>query len=378
MDSVFNILRLFSIPLNPITLKIVLPVGISFYTFQAIGYVIDVYRKDILPERHFGRYAAFVSFFPQLVAGPIERSYNLLPQIKKEQVFDCDKALEGVVLMMWGYYKKLVIADNYCIYVDKIYNNLANCKGLDLCMAVLLFSFQIYCDFSGYSDIAIGSAKLLGIDLMKNFDCPYFASSVREFWKRWHISLSAWLRDYIYIPLGGSWCSEFRGKANLMMTFLISGLWHGADWKYVLWGGAHGMMQILEKLFENPLIAMRKSKIGHVFCVIFVFAFCSLGWVLFRADNIKEALLIYGMIFGNIGSSVYYSKSVIFSWKNVINLFGSLLPLLIYDFVCYSGKSVGLFQRNKTIKRLTVVTLGLAIVFASYKGSTAEFVYFQF
>lgn len=237
LDSVAAVLSIFSIKIHPMTLRLLLPVGISFYTFQTLSYVIDVYRGDIEAERHFGYYATFISFFPQLVAGPIERSSNLLPQIKKERIFSYDSGKEGLLLMAWGFFKKIVIADTLAIYSDKIFNDVMSYTGFSLIVAIFFFTIQIYCDFSGYSDIAIGTAKLFGIKLMDNFRSPYFSSSIKEFWSRWHISLSTWLRDYVYIPLGGNRVSKLRHKLNLLITFLISGLWHGANWTFVVWGG---------------------------------------------------------------------------------------------------------------------------------------------
>jgi D-alanyl-lipoteichoic acid acyltransferase DltB (MBOAT superfamily) len=236
-ESVTDFLSLFAIQLNPITLNLILPVGISFYTFQTLSYVIDVYKGDVQAEHHFGYYAVFISFFPQLVAGPIERTGNLLPQIKGEHKFDYDQAAYGLKLMAWGYFKKLAIADVVSVYVDAAYSSLGTCTGFDLLAAIFFFTIQIYCDFSGYSDIAIGTAKLLGIDLMTNFKSPYFSTSIKEFWSRWHISLSTWFRDYVYIPLGGNRCSKVKRDRNLLITFLTSGLWHGANWTYVVWGG---------------------------------------------------------------------------------------------------------------------------------------------
>ena len=235
--SISKILGAMSITLHPMTLNLLLPVGISFYTFQTVGYVLDVYRGTIPAERHFGIYATFISFFPQLVAGPIERTVNLLPQIKEDRVFDYSLAVVGLRQMLLGCFKKVVIADNLAIYVDMVYNNLPVYDGGALLFAAVFFSFQIYCDFSGYSDIAIGCAKLFGIKLMTNFDRPYLAMSVKEFWSRWHISLSTWFRDYLYIPLGGNRCGKLCHKINILITFLASGLWHGADWTFVFWGG---------------------------------------------------------------------------------------------------------------------------------------------
>lgn len=239
IESFCSLFRVCGLKLNPITLKLILPVGISFYTFQTLSYVIDVYRGDVKAEKHFGYYAAFVSFFPQLVAGPIERTANLLPQIKKARSFDEHKAVSGLRLMAWGYFKKIALADTLAVYVDAVYDSLYDFEGFILIVIILFFSIQIYCDFSGYSDIAVGTARLFGIDLMKNFNCPYFATSINEFWKRWHISLSTWFRDYVYIPLGGNRCTKGRQSANLMLTFLASGLWHGANWTYLIWGGGY-------------------------------------------------------------------------------------------------------------------------------------------
>ena len=227
--TITTILAELSISLSPLTLHLILPVGISFYTFQTLSYVIDVYWGKMKAEKNFGIYAVYISFFPQLVAGPIERSSNLLPQIKAEHHFNSDKALYGAKLMLWGYFKKIVLADNLAKYVDLVYGNLNQYKGFNLVLAVFFFTIQIYCDFSGYSDIAIGTAKLLDIDLMTNFKSPYLSASVKEFWRRWHISLSTWFRDYVYIPLGGNHCSKIRCGMNLLVTFLVSGLWHGAN-----------------------------------------------------------------------------------------------------------------------------------------------------
>ena len=226
-----------SISLHPITLTLILPVGISFYTFQTLSYVIDVYRGDIPAERHFGYFAAFVSFFPQLVAGPIERASNLLPQIKEKKEFQIQNAGYGARLMAVGYFKKVVLADTFAKYADVIFSDVYAYDGFALCMASLFFTFQIYCDFSGYSDIAVGTARLFGMELMENFKSPYCSVSIHDFWRRWHISLSTFFRDYVYIPLGGSRSGKIKKVRNLICTFLLSGLWHGADWRFVVWGG---------------------------------------------------------------------------------------------------------------------------------------------
>lgn len=227
--------------------KVLLPVGISFYTFQALGYSIDVYKGQTEAEHNFITYALFVSFFPQLVAGPIERSNNLLPQFNKPHDFNYNSAMEGVHLMVWGFFLKLMIADRCGIYVDTIFNNLSNYNGGSYLLASLLFPFQIYGDFAGYSLIAIGTARILGYKLMMNFKRPYFSLSIGEFWHRWHISLSTWFKDYLYIPLGGNRCNKARQYFNLFVTFLVSGIWHGANWTYMIWGGYHGLLLCMEK-----------------------------------------------------------------------------------------------------------------------------------
>lgn len=235
-ETINNLLSFFSIQTHPITLSLILPVGISFYTFQTLGYVFDVYKGRIRAEKHFGYYATFVSFFPQLVAGPIERTESLLPQIKSKHIFEESVGLLGTQYIILGLYKK-VIADTLAFHVDIVFGDLYKYEGFALLLATFLFSIQIYCDFSGYSDIAGGTAKLFGIELMENFRSPYFSGSLKEFWKRWHISLSTWFKDYVYIPLGGNRCSKIRQRFNLIVTFFVSGLWHGANWTFVMWGG---------------------------------------------------------------------------------------------------------------------------------------------
>ena len=261
-ESVTAVFRLFAIQMNPVLLNLLLPVGISFYTFQTLSYVIDVYKGDVKVEHHFGYYATFISFFPQLVAGPIERTNNLLPQIKTEHKFNYDQATYGLKLMVWGYFKKIVIADTLSQFVSKVYDAPQGFSGFALILATVFFTLQIYCDFSGYSDIAIGTAKLLGINLMTNFKSPYFSQSIKEFWSRWHISLSTWFRDYVYIPLGGSRVGKIRHAVNLLITFLISGLWHGANWTFVIWGGIHGLGQMIESSVVANNKLKEKSKKG--------------------------------------------------------------------------------------------------------------------
>ncbi len=297
------------------TLNIVLPVGISFYTFQTLGYTIDVYRKNIQPCRNLIDYLAFVSFFPQLVAGPIERASAMLPQFGGPRCFDFDLARDGCRQMLWGFFKKLVIADRLAVVVDPYYANPEAFSGPQLMMATVFFAFQIYCDFSAYSDMAIGTAKLFGIRLMRNFAYPYFSQSVSEFWRRWHISLSTWFRDYVFIPLGGSRCGPLRRVINLLVTFLVSGLWHGAAWRFVVWGGVNGVAaavpsdknsragRLAGKSSNSPAASdeapggdaniPRPATVLRIACT---FAIICMAWVFFRAETFADAMTILGSV----------------------------------------------------------------------------------
>lgn len=278
---------------------VLLPVGISFYTFQALSYTMDVYRGDIYAEKNFFRYALFVSFFPQLVAGPIERSKNLLRQLAVPKPFDFDAARDGLLLMLWGYFLKIVLADRIAIFVDTVYGNFTTYTGWYLVVATILFAVQIYCDFAGYSTIAMGAAKILGIRLMENFNAPYLSTSVAEFWKHWHISLTSWFRDYLYIPLGGNRKGWLRKQLNRMIVFLVSGLWHGASFSFVVWGGLNGLYQVLGDL-TAPLrdravrvLGLRRDSFGHrLLQTAVTFVLVDLSWVFFRADRFLDALQI--------------------------------------------------------------------------------------
>lgn len=290
VDILNDVFSSLAIPLHASTKNLIIPVGISFYTFQTLSYVIDIYKGELQPERNLGYYATYISFFPQLVAGPIERADHLLPQIHEKREFDYSKAVSGMHLILWGFFKKIVIADTFSGYVDKVFNNVTQYQGIPIILATLFFTIQIYCDFSGYSDIAIGSARLFNIDLMTNFNCPYFSSSFEEFWRRWHISLSTWMRDYIYIPLGGSRCSIVRKNFNLLCTFLISGLWHGAAWHYVLWGGTHGALLITEKFFKSEYKEENSIKTGMRMCLTFIGV--SAMWMFFRVNSTSDMVWI--------------------------------------------------------------------------------------
>lgn len=378
--SVTNILNLFSLRLSPWTVNLILPVGISFYTFQTISYVIDVYRGEIKAEHHFGQYAAFISFFPQLVAGPIERTSNLLPQIKTERKFDYNQATYGLKMMAWGYFKKIVIADTLSQYVSKVYNTPEQFQGFALVIVTVFFSIQIYCDFSGYSDIAIGTAKLLGINLTTNFKSPYFSKSIKEFWKRWHISLSTWFRDYIYIPLGGSRVGVLRHYFNLMLTFLLSGLWHGANWTFVVWGGIHGTAQVIEDVISRKY---RKSRDIWLLRSIFVFLFCSFTWIFFVSNSISDAFYVISHMFNGINNPIVYIykgfSDISFGKMELLFTGVSVIILFIYDYVALKRDIIHtLTSNNKTVRWLIYSLFVLWIIMKIPASETGEFIYFQF
>lgn len=380
--SLCDLLSLFAVKLNPITLKLLLPVGISFYTFQTLSYVIDVYRGDIKAERHFGYYATFISFFPQLVAGPIERAENLLPQIKAENRFDYGQAAYGLKLMAWGFFKKLVIADVLSPCVSAVYNAPQGATGFALVLATFFFTIQIYCDFSGYSDIAIGTSKLMGIDLMTNFKSPYFSQSIKEFWSRWHTSLSTWFRDYVYIPLGGNRVGKLRHSINLMATFLISGLWHGASWTFVIWGGIHGFAQVAENALthgkgKSPTIASRLVK------TLVVFVFVAFAWIFFVANSIEDAVYVIMHMFTGITSPVsYLHDGFILVGLDKLSFFwitASLALLAIYDYCSLRYDVIEAISNKKVVIRWAVYVLFMLYMLLNLPVSNAtEFIYFQF
>lgn len=383
-SSVTSFLSLFAIKLSPVTLDLLLPVGISFYTFQTLSYVIDVYRGSVKAERHFGKYATFVSFFPQLVAGPIERTGNLLPQIKAEHKFDYASATEGIKLMAWGFFKKIVIADTISLYAGSVFDAPQQYTGFSLLLAMLLFTFQIYCDFSGYSDIAIGTARLMGINLMTNFKSPYFSQSIKEFWSRWHISLSTWFRDYLYIPLGGNRVGKLRHAFNLLVTFLVSGLWHGANWTFVIWGGIHGLAQVLESFFV-PKNRLKSKGVLRWLRTVIVFAFCSVAWVFFASNSFQDAVYVLSHMFDGIASpAAYFSSGLSASAAAMgdieqIMLVFSLLLLAVFDYFSINGNVIAVISSKKTAIRWAVyVIFVLWVILNLPNTSTTEFIYFQF
>lgn len=370
--------------LQPLTLSILLPAGISFYFFQSMGYLIDVYRGKIKAEQHFGYYALFVSFFPQLLAGPIGRADSLLPQYKEERPFVYENVTYGLKLMVWGYFKKLVIADVFAGTVNSIYDNAQSYVGLAFIVATVMFAIEIYCDFSGYSDIAIGCARLFGIELMTNFRSPYFSFSIREFWSRWHISLSTWFRDYVYIPLGGNRVPRWRHCLNLLITFLVSGFWHGSSLTYILWGGIHGILQILEIfLFREKKTAESSGRRKHWWQLPVTFILLCFTWIFFRANSIQDAVWIISRLFWDIERPLNYLQTGIscigISSTAALGMALSLLLLTLYDLASLKHDVIETFSRQKFFIRWPVYVLFLVIIILfAPKGVATEFIYFQF
>ncbi len=376
---------------------VILPVGISFYTFQALSYIIDVYRGNVQVERNLVKYALFVSFFPQLVAGPIERTGNLLKQIKEipyRKSMEYERITNGLICMLYGYFMKMVIADRVSIMVDQVFDQWFIYGTVELVIAAIGFSIQIYCDFSSYSMIAIGAAQVMGFQLMENFAAPYYSRSIKDFWRRWHISLSSWFRDYVYIPLGGNRCKKWKRYLNLMVTFLASGLWHGANWTYVFWGGIHGLYQIVgeilkplkEKIYPNLGVKVNSIsyKVGQVFIT---FILTDIAWVFFRSKDISSAVGYIKNIFLRWNPWVIADRSLYnlgltnYEW-NVLLV--ALVLLVIVDVVRkVTGQRIDTFldTQGALVKGATVIFMLLMIgIFGQYGGEfdAKQFIYFQF
>lgn len=338
-DSVVQALKAFGIGADPFHLDLILPVGISFYTFQTLSYVIDVYRGDVKTERNFFFYALYVSYFPQLVAGPIERPNNLIPQLHEHHRPNWENTKNGLRKMLIGFFKKVVVADLLAAYVNAVYNDVAAATGLGVAIATVLFAFQIYCDFAGYTDIAIGCAEIMGIKLMQNFNRPYIAQSIQEFWRRWHISLSTWFKDYIYFPLGGSRCAKWKKMRNVMIVFMVSGLWHGAAWTFVIWGALHGLYQVigglLKPLREKALDAMHISRDAKALTFArqaLTFALVCFAWIFFRANSMADAMLLVRKLFGDWNlSAAYFSGTFDHMGLTVIAALTSVLSIFIMN-----------------------------------------------
>lgn len=365
------------------TFELLLPVGISFYTFQTLSYSIDVYRGKLAPERNFARFALFVSFFPQLVAGPIERATHLLPQFKAAAVFEYNRVVSGLRLMLWGFFKKVVIADSIGRLVDHVYTHPDEQNGLTFLIATYFFAFQIYCDFSGYSDIAIGSARIMGFDLMENFRQPYLSTSVREYWSRWHISLSSWFKDYLYIPLGGNRTVKWRWYYNLFITFTISGFWHGANWTFILWGAIHGLLLILGIQIAR-FVKTPKRLLGIWIARIVVFNVIVLAFVFFRSDSLQMALNILktftsihtelSQLLNGVPVFVGFGE---FDLSFVAYSMGLIVFLYIVDWLTTQEKARSIYQKSSSLRMLSYFILFYWIILGGYFGSTS-FIYFQF
>jgi D-alanyl-lipoteichoic acid acyltransferase DltB (MBOAT superfamily) len=367
-------------------LDILLPVGISFYTFQALSYTMDVYRNEIKPERHLGIYALFVSYFPQLVAGPIERSKHLLPQLRSLKQFEYDNLRTGAILILWGFFKKVVIADRVAILVNTVYDNPSDYTGIETLWAVLLFSFQIFCDFSAYTDIARGVARLMGIDLMKNFDSPYFAKSITEFWRRWHISLSTWFRDYLYIPLGGSRKGLQRTYINLFLVFLISGLWHGASMNFIIWGAMHGVFIVIEKIFNRGktiVVIKQNSLASSLLRGIFTFSIVTFLWIFFRADTFSDAIIVVKNLFNwkaeNFVNGSLYELGLTANEFLWVLIFIVLMLVVEYYNSFVNSISKWIAKQHIVLRWGSYLAFVLIIlIFGAYGGEQQEFIYFQF
>lgn len=392
-DNIQKIFSFMNIELKIAQFDILLPVGISFYTFQAIGYTIDVYRNETYAEKNFFRYALFVSFFPQLVAGPIERSKNLLKQLAIPAKWSFEDFRDGLLLMIWGFFLKLVISDRAAIFVNAVYGDYGSYPGWYLIVGTLLFGIQIYCDFSGYSVIAMGAARMLGISLMVNFDAPYLSQSPAEFWRRWHISLSSWFKDYLYIPLGGNRKGKLRKYINLMITFIASGLWHGAQWGYVAWGGINGLYQIIGDMLK-PI----KGKVARLFFInpdsigakivktATTFMLINFSWIFFRADRLKSALYIIRSIFTVHNPWILFDGSLYtcgLTQKTFSMLTHAIGFLLVADFLKLKNITArNVIARQDYWCQILVIALGITgILYFGVYGpgfDAANFIYFQF
>ncbi|MBQ9611278.1 MAG: MBOAT family protein [Lachnospiraceae bacterium] len=397
VDTLNGVLGLFHAAPVTASLNVLLPVGISFYTFQALGYTFDVYKGRIEPEKSFLRYALFVSFFPQLVAGPIERSERLLKQIdhvEEIRFWQYDRIVTGLITMCWGLFMKMVIADRIAIIADTVFDAPYGFGTFELIAGMLAFTLQIYCDFNAYSTIAIGAAKVMGFSLMDNFHTPYFAETIADFWRRWHISLSTWFRDYVYIPLGGNRCSRTRRYFNLMVTFLVSGLWHGASMSFVVWGGVHGILQIAEDLLKKPLakaedlLHVNRDNFSYHFGKIMVtFSLVSIAWIFFRAQTLKDAVYYIHRMFTRWNPWVLFNEGMyqIGLDRFEMNiLIVSLVALLLVDLLWYFRQvdlAAFLMDQGLWFRWAVVIVLIVCILVYGIYGvnfDSTQFIYFDF
>jgi len=385
--SITSVINLFGGEVGTFTLDLILPVGISFYTFQTLSYVIDVYKGTTTPERHFGYYALYVSFFPQLVAGPIERPENLLPQLHAEHSLTAENAAGGLRKMLVGFFKKLVVADLLATYVVPVYSNVESANGFTVLLATCLFAFQIYCDFSGYTDIAIGCSEIMGIRLMQNFNRPYTAKTIKEFWSRWHISLSTWFRDYIYIPLGGNRVSKFRNCLNIMIVFLVSGLWHGAAWTFVIWGALHGMYQVIGKFTYKPRNKLL-SKIGlnpdgklvGAVRTFNTFVLAGFAWIFFRANSFADLRVLIAKLFTDWGFSLsFFGDSLEAMGLDLVAILTCVISIVLLSLIDRTGLKADPLHPQPDFRYTYVVwAIVLAWTILLAGDGASSFIYFQF
>ncbi|MEM6768031.1 MAG: MBOAT family O-acyltransferase [Bacteroidota bacterium] len=373
VDSLQAALIQLGMNLHPWTLEIILPVGISFYTFQTLSYTLDIYHKKIIPTKDLISFAAFVAFFPQLVAGPIERAKHLLPQFERERYFDLAEAIRGISMILYGFVKKVVIADRLAIYVDSVFGAVEAQNSLSLSIGLIFFSLQIYCDFSGYSLIARGVAKLFGFEIMINFNKPYLASSITQFWRRWHISLSTWFRDYVYIPLGGNRISLPRTYVNIFLVFLLSGLWHGANWTFVIWGALHGVYQLIYLSYAKLVASPRKESwartIGNT---LLVYIAVCLAWVFFRVDSLPDAMLYLQKLGeGTLPTNLMQLSAE----KGPFNLFLSVvgIGILLASYLLPDQ-----LKFRKPIQHVLFASISIIIIITLGINGEPTFIYFQF
>lgn len=380
IENLVALMSIWNINIDLVTQNIILPVGISFYTFQALSYTIDIYQKKMKATGDIVEFFAFISFFPQLVAGPIERATNLLPQFQKNRSFDYAKAVDGMRQMLWGFFKKLVIADNCAAIVNLYWNNYQELSGAMLIILGILFTFQIYCDFSGYSDIAIGCARLFGINLLRNFNYPYFSRSIPEFWRRWHISLTTWFRDYIYFPLGGSRCEKWKVIRNVFIVWSISGLWHGANWTFVFWGIFHASLLAIYNILNintkyEHVVAYGKilPNIKEATQILFTFTLAVIGWIIFRAENLPQAIDYLSAIV----SQPFFGDGFIDGKKWL-----AAGLLLFYIEWMQRNKHHALQMSSKGLFRFRLARWGtyylIIYLIINFAGSSQSFIYFQF
>ena len=391
----FKYLQFFTLTLNDVfkvfnwqfqlpQFKLLLPIGISFYTLQVIGYLLDVYWGKIKPEKHFGFFALFLCFFPQLAAGPIERAKHLFPQLKKQHIFDSNEVVSGAKLFTCGLFKKLIIADNLGMIVDRVFTTLPEYKGLSMTLAVFFYTWQIYADFSGYTDMARGTARMAGVDLLENFHFPYLATSVQDFWRRWHISLSSWFKDYVYIPLGGNRYGLPKMILSTLIVFTLSGLWHGAAWHFVVWGILHGIWisgeRLIKKVFgKKSLLIPYVLKVAYTYCVISVF------WVFFRANTITDALYVLQNASIGIKNFIFPSyvwaslnQLFIFNIPEMLIVFGALGIAVLLEVFRGNTSLSQVFSRQPVFIRFIFYSVVIFLIIELRSSQMKEFIYTRF